>query len=244
MRLRNFINNPIAYFIEFKKRSTRFSRSIWDSGNAVLCECCTWKGKFFFNNECPKCKSLPRTRLIPFSVDYFHLDKKNMKVLHVAPNKSEYFGVKTKLSNPSQYDRLDIRPIKHVNLVEDLTDLTLNNNIYDLVVVWHVFEHIVEDIKAISEVYRVLKPEGRLLMSVPIYPMNNPTTHEDATISRKDYQKIHGHNDHCRSCGLDYFKRFEEIGFKTNELKVENLSDDEILKYGLSKSHVVWCFTK
>lgn len=244
MRIGNLINNPIGYFKELKKRSIRYSRSIMASGNKVLCECCSWNGKNFFNNECPKCKSLPRTRLIPFSIEYFQLAKEGMKILHVAPNKSEYLGVKTKLNNTLQHDRLDIRPIKYANLIEDLTNLTLNDNIYDLVVVWHVFEHIVEDLKAISEVYRVLKPGGKLLMSVPIYPINNLITYEDKSILRQDYEKVHGHDDHCRSCGLDYFKRFEAAGFKTSELKVENLTDNEILKFGLSKNHVVWCFTK
>lgn len=244
MDVNNFIINPRTYFKEFRKRLIRWRRTISAVGNDVLCECCLWEGIFFFNGECPKCQSLPRTRLIPFSIGYFNLHKVELKILHVAPNKTEYSGAINKLGNVARYDKLDIRPIKHVNIVGDLTNLSIENNIYDLVIIWHVFEHIVEDTKAISEVYRVLKKQGHLLMSVPIYPINSPTTFEDRSIKRSNYKEIHGHHDHCRSCGLDYYKRFEKFGFKTQTLKVENLTDEEILKFGLSKNHVVWCFTK
>ena len=244
MFIKKLINNPKGYFKAGKKRSIRFLRKHFYKGNNVLCENCSWSGKHFFNDECPNCKSLGRSRLIPFSVDYFNLVKPGLKVLHVAPNKIEYKGVKMKLKNVLQYDKLDIRDVEHVNLVEDLTQLTLKDYTYDLVVIWHVFEHIVEDTKAISEVYRILKPQGNLLLSVPIFPDNNPTTFEDQSILYENYLQVHGHEDHCRSCGTDYFKRFEKQGFKTRELKVSNLDYSLIAKYGLSKGHIAWCFTK
>ncbi|MBR9758657.1 MAG: methyltransferase domain-containing protein [Algicola sp.] len=167
-----------------------------------------------------------------------------LDVLHVAPNANEYQGVKQVLNNTATYDRLDIRQVKGVNLVQDLTQLSLPNASYDRAIIWHVFEHIVEDKKAIAEVYRVLRPGGKLLMSVPIYPVNNPKTYEDASIPYKDYENVHGHDDHCRSCGLDYYKRFEAVGFKTETLEVKKVSESERNYLGLSSSHVVWCFTK
>lgn len=244
MNFKNLIKNPNAYLKVANQSYSRWMRTYIYKGNQVICENCSWHGKRFFNGECPKCKSLPRTRLIPFSLDYFKLSEPHLKVLHVAPNKTEYLGVKSKLKDVLQYDKLDIRAVKHVNLVEDLTQLTLKDNTYDLVVIWHVFEHIVEDKKAISEVYRVLKPGGHLLMSVPIFPVNSPSTYEDGSIPYKDYERIHGHEDHCRSCGLDYYKRFVELGFTSHELKVNNLETTVINKFGLSKGHVAWCFTK
>ena len=244
MNFRNLIKNPKVYLKPARLICLRWMRTYIYKGTTVICENCNWNGKQFFAGECPNCKSLPRTRLIPFAMDYFNLAKSNLEVLHVAPNKTEYWGVRTKLDNVLKYDKMDIRAVKHVNLVEDLTKLTLSDNSYDLVVIWHVFEHIVEDKKAISEVYRVLKPKGTLLMSVPIFPLNSTTTYEDASIAYKDYARIHGHYDHCRSCGLDYYKRFEAQGFASQELKVTDQETTVINKLGLSKGHVVWCFTK
>lgn len=244
MNFKNFIKKPKGYIRLANQKLVRCLRTHLYRGTKVLCENCSWNGKKFFSGECPNCKSLPRTRLIPFSIDYFRLAKADLKVLHVAPNKTEYLGVKTKLGKVLQYDKLDIRAVEHVNLVEDLTQLTLQDNTYDLVVIWHVFEHIVEDTKAISEVYRILKPQGHLLMSVPIFPLGRDLTYEDASIPYEDYEQIHGHDDHCRSCGLDYYKRFEVLGFTTNELQVEKLESNLINKFGLKKGHVAWCFTK
>ncbi|WP_338733349.1 class I SAM-dependent methyltransferase [Mangrovimonas cancribranchiae] len=244
MNLIKLIKSPKPYIINLKKVFYRHYWRILKKGTAVNCPVCNWQGKNFLQGCCPKCRSLARTRLIPYSINYFKLSGEQLNVLHVAPNRNEYLSAKRALGGVKTYDKLDIRQVAHVNLVQDLTRLTLADALYDRAIIWHVFEHIVEDTKAISEVYRVLKPGGKLLMSVPIYPANNPKTYEDPSIPYKDYEKVHGHDDHCRSCGLDYFKRFEAAGFTTETLQVKDVSESERTYYGLSSNHVVWCFTK
>ena len=121
---------------------------------------------------------------------------------------------------------------------------SLEDNIYDLAIAWHVFEHIPADKKAISEIYRLLKPNGKFLISVPIYPVGSKVTYEDSTIEYENFEEVHGHYDHCRSCGLDYYLRFETVGFNTNTLHVKDLDKSQINYFGLKEDHVVWCFTK
>lgn len=244
MKVLDLILHPDRYYKALKKRLKMYCWRYAKSGTAVFCEVCGWRGTEFLKGVCPKCSSLARTRLIPYSLKYFELSGKDLNVLHVAPNTNEYMSVKKIIGTTALYDRLNIRNVPGINLVEDLTQMTLKDSIYDRVVIWHVFEHIVEDTKAISEVYRVLRPGGKLLVSVPIFPFNNQITFEDRSIEYKDYEKIHGHNDHCRSCGFDYYKRFEEKGFKTSTLKLSDISEKEKKYYGLSANHVVWCFTK
>lgn len=212
-------------------------------GSIVRCDMCDWNGKRFPKGRCPKCKSLARTRLIPYSINYFKLDLNNSTILHVAPNVSEYNFIKSNFKT-QKYDRLNLVDSRHINLVRDLTDTKLESNIYDLIIIWHVLEHIPEDRKAILEMFRILKEDGKVLMSVPIYPKENLTTYEDDTIKREDFEKIHGHSDHCRSCGLDYYKRFEDVGFKTSTLNTKELNKEERTRYGLSNSHTSWLFTK
>ena len=242
MNFRKLLKNPKPYAIASLELA---KRKVWTnlrSGSVVHCEICLWNGTKFYNGKCPKCNSLPRTRLIPFSLQYFNLINNNLKILHIAPNLNEYNYVKNTFEKIKQYDRLNIREVPHINLVQDITKTNIKDNTYDLVIVWHVLEHIVEDHKAASEIYRILKAKGNLLMSVPIYPTGNLKTYEDPAIKYEDYEKIHGHDDHCRSCGMDYYERFEAVGFSTEVLKEYEAED--ILKYGLSKNHVVWCFTK
>lgn len=244
MNFKNFIKTPKPYILKAQKQIRNVFRTWLYKGSNVVCEICNWKGLRFFDGHCPKCNSLPRTRLIPFALRYFELDKGAPKTLHVAPNVNEYNYLKSNITPLSNYDRLNIRNVSHINIVQDLTSTTLDNDTYDLVIAWHVLEHIPKDIKAIEEVYRFLKPGGHFLVSVPIYPRNNKTTYEDFTIPYKDFESVHGHYDHCRSCGLDYFKRFETVGFKTDTLLVSRLNLKDMEYFGLRGDHVVWCFTK
>ncbi len=244
MNIIKVIKNPGPYLLVAKKRITNFIRTNLFRGKKVFCEICNWRGEFFFSEECPNCSSVPRIRLVPLSLKHFDLIKNEIKILHVAPNINEYNYIKENFNNLLCYDRLDIKQRKHTNFKESITNIDIDRNSYDLIIVWHVFEHVKDDIKAISNMYRVLKPQGNLLVSVPIYPKGNLKTYEDSKIAHKDYGKIHGHYDHCRSCGLDYYKRFETIGFKTNTLFVNSFDQNKIDFLGLRSDHVVWCFTK
>lgn len=105
-------------------------------------------------------------------------------------------------------------------------------------------EHIPNDRQAIKEMYRVSKNKASLLISVPIYPPFREKTYEDHSIERERYSEVHGHDDHCRSCGLDYNIRFEEVGFKSRTLEVRYLDQKDIEHYGLSTGHICWLFTK
>lgn len=242
MDFQKLLKNPKPYAISVLDSVKRKLRVHLSKGNTVHCEICLWNGSQFFNGKCPKCNSLPRTRLIPFSLRHFNLIKSDLKILHIAPNLNEYNYIKSTFKNIHLYDRLNIREVPHINLVQDITKTDIHNDTYDLVIVWHVLEHIVEDRKAASELYRILKPKGNLLMSVPIYPTGNLTTYEDPAIKHEDYEKVHGHDDHCRSCGMDYYNRFEDEGFSTQVLNKYTAKD--LKNYGLSKNHVVWCFSK
>lgn len=233
----------IGYIKKYKTKIQSALDAIILSGNNVVCEICGWHGKKFPSNKCPKCNSLPRTRLIPFSINHFGVSKKEINLLHVAVNAPEYKYITTNFDF-SKYDRLDIQKKKHVNLVQDLTKTNIQDNQYDFILIWHVLEHIPNDLLAISEMHRMLKPNGKLLVSVPIYPINNLKTYEDTSIKRGEFERIHGHDDHCRSCGLDYYERFEKIGFKTSTLHVKDLENNIKSKFGLSNNHTVWLFEK
>lgn len=244
MNFKNLIKHPRPYFNKGLQVLKNQIRTQFYKGNKVICYLCGWEGQQFFDAKCPKCNALPRTRLIPYALQYFKLPNEDVKLLHIAPNNNEYTFIKRHIKGVSNYDRLNIRAVAHINIVQDLTCTNLKSEQYDQAIAWHVLEHIPEDLKAIKEVYRLLKPGGTFLVSVPIYPVGNTTTFEDAGLDYKDFEKTHGHYDHCRSCGLDYYKRFETIGFTTDTLEVRTLNSKDIVRFGLNSNHVVWCFTK
>ena len=59
----------------------------------------------------------------------------------------------------------------------DLTEIDLPDVCKTLVWCSHVLEHIPDDRKALSEVFRILAPGGMLIVQVPI---RGETTYEDA----------------------------------------------------------------
>ena len=244
MNIRNFIKNPTGYFNKAIEIIVDKFHSKLYIGKIVTCQLCNWNGKRFFKGRCPKCRSLERTRLIPFSLNYFDLISEATELLHIAPNKSEFNFIENSYLNLIKYDRLNITANGYCNIIDDITDSNLKKNSYNLLICWHVLEHIEDDYKAIQEMYRILKFGGRLLLSIPIHPPFSKFTYESDDIKRQDYKKYHGHYDHCRSCGEDYYKRFEKAGFKTNELYVKKLDIESKLKYGLRDDHIVWCFEK
>ena len=81
-----------------------------------------------------------------------------------------YFKEKFPNTVGSEYlgDDIALGSINHVGLRnEDLTRLTMDNEKFDAVISFDVFEHIPNFIDAFSECYRVLKAGGRLFWTVP-----------------------------------------------------------------------------
>jgi len=93
----------------------------------------------------------------------------------------------------------------------DITDIRLSDNVFSIIYCSHVLEHIPDDRKALSELYRVLKPGGWAVLKVPV---GGDETYEDFTIVDPEERKEHfGQSDHVRRCGRDYVERIRAAGF-------------------------------
>ena len=72
--------------------------------------------------------------------------------------------------------------------VADACKLPFKESFFDIVVAFDVFEHIQNDKKAISEVYRVLKNKGKLIFSVPAFQFIF-SSHDRALEHQRRYNK-------------------------------------------------------
>ena len=162
---------------------------------------------------------------------------KQIRLLHFAPEPA--FHKIFKNCNNISYDTIDLNsPLAEIKA--DICDLPIKNDTYDYILCNHVLEHIDDDIKAMSELYRVLKKGGIGIFQIPI-DVERKNTFEDPSItSPKQRNKIFGQYDHVRIYGMDYFDRLKSVGFSVNQIYYgEKLSEEEIFKYCLSKNEII-----
>ncbi len=83
------------------------------------------------------------------------------RVLHIGPGKKVLQGATT----------IDILKLPHIDVVHDLdvTPWPFADNEFDLVFAHSVFEHLDDQIAIMKEMKRILKPKGRILITVPYF---------------------------------------------------------------------------
>ncbi len=160
-----------------------------------------------------------------------------LKVLHIAPEQ-EFLRKFKKMKN-LEYTSADLfSPI--VDVKADIVDLPFEDNSFDVIICNHVLEHIVDDRKAMSELYRVMKSGGWGIVQVP---MKNSLekTYEDFTITDpKERQKHFGQYDHVRWYGMDYFDRLKSVGFEADvNFYSQKFSEEDIERFGLNKNEIL-----
>jgi len=128
----------------------------------------------------------------------------DIKLLHIAPELC--FIKKFKRMPNIDYTSADLEsPLADVKM--DVHDIPFDDSSYDVVFCNHVMEHVENDIKAMSEIYRVLKPGGWAIIQSP-QDYSRQDTLEDPTITDpKERERIYWQDDHVRLYGLDYGKR-------------------------------------
>lgn len=163
--------------------------------------------------------------------------KDKLKVLHMAPEQSFYKRFR-KLQN-LDYITCDLNsPIADVKA--DIQDLPFEDNSFEVIFCNHVLEHVADDKKALSELYRVMKPGGWGIFQVPIrYQLDK--TFEDSTITdKKERIEKFGQYDHVRVYGMDYYDTLKSAGFEVEKVVLSNkLTDEEIKRFALEKNEIL-----
>ena len=186
----------------------------------------------------PSTYSLERHRLLwLYLKNETSFFKAKLKVLHFAPE-SALMNQFKKLKNLS-YDTVDLNsPIADIKA--DICDLPFLDNSYDFILCNHVLEHIIDDNKAMKELYRVLKKNGIGIFQVPM-DYNRNTTFEDFSVTnKKERNKLFGQYDHVRIYGLDFFDRLQKAGFSVERCEyTSKLSKEDIIKFCLPKKEII-----
>ena len=126
----------------------------------------------------------------------------------------------------------------------NITSIPEADNTFDLVICFHVLEHIPKDEKAIKELYRILKPNGTLLVQVPL---KKGKTYEDFSIRNPEERLIaFGQEDHVRIYGEEDLKNLiEKQGFKVNLSNYSSkFNDKDKNYYGILDEELIYICLK
>lgn len=206
-------------------------------GNSVHCNICEKNfSKFipYFNDDklCPLCGSLSRDRRLWEIISNNLKIKKNDRILDFSPSRSLLKQLKRIYPN---YVSTDFLPNFQVDKRYDISSLPEESNSFDWIVCYHVLEHIDDDIKAMSELFRVLKNNGKVIIQTPF---KDGDIYEDSSItSPSDRLKHFGQEDHLRIysvTGLE--KRLKSVGFNVEILKY---SEENTNKNGFNVNEIV-----
>jgi len=229
-------------------------------GSNVYCNCCGGSFITFLpfglikraNASCPSCGSLERHRLHwHFMVNKTDLLKstRKLRILHVAPEAVFY----NKFNGNHLFDYVpcakfgegftDEYPTGTINV--DITNIQFENNSFDVIYCSHVLEHVPDDLKAMQEFHRVLKPGGWAMLQVPL-DKNRMKTYEDFSIvDPKEREKAFGQYDHVRVYGLDYIHRLQLAGFTVNQINyTSEFTENELFYNGFQPGEDIFICTK
>ncbi|NQY06495.1 MAG: class I SAM-dependent methyltransferase [Flavobacteriaceae bacterium] len=185
--------------------------------------------------RCYSCRSIDRERLV---YTYLKYEEKifadnSKSILHFAPEETistSFFDYNFKdyVCGDLFTEGYEYPPhVQNMNVL----NIPYPDDYFDLVICNHILEHVEQDIDAMKEIRRVLKPGGKAILQVPIAKYIHKT-YEDPTItSRADRERYFGQYDHVRIYGQDYVERIASSGLKVNRINISYKYPD----FGLNK---------
>lgn len=175
---------------------------------------------------CPNCGSASRHRRL-WNILNSEFLKGKPSILDFSPHRSLYRQFK-KIPSLS-YTSTDLSGFFLADQHYDITNIPIPNDTDDLIICYHVLEHVENDRQALKELYRVLKPGGVCLIQTPF---KQGEIVEDFSITTDEGRLKHfGQWDHVRvysAAGLK--ERLEKCGFQV-ETREYHEKDDNPLGY-------------
>jgi len=224
------ISNKYRYSIKYK------IRKFFYYGKAFYCPCCERFLRKFApfgipkrdDAECPFCYVMERHRILfLFLKNKTNFFTEKLKVLDFGP---EFYLEKIfkSMSNLS-YISADLNP-EYAMLQMDISNIKFDDNTFDLIICISVIEHVIEDRKALNELFRVLKPGGRAYINVPI----NYDLKETIELLKEDQKTYHDKDFHARDYGVDFLDHLRNTGFNVETIRYkQQINPYRINLYGL-----------
>ena len=194
---------------------------------------------------CPHCKTNDRNRLYAIYLNkrFQTLTNKEYTFLDIAPTKGlSEFIKKCKLI---RYRSADLF-MEGVDDKVDITDMNIyKDNSFDIILCSNVLEHIDNDRKAMSELFRILKPSGFGIVMVPINLCLKEDFENPEYKTEAERWKYYGQNDHVRYYSKDGFvNKLNQTGFKVSQLGIDFFGAEVFEKNGIHPRSILYVVEK
>ena len=120
----------------------------------------------------------------------------------------------------------------------DINNISSEDNKFNLILCFHILEHIQDDIKAMQELYRILITNGHCLIQTPF---KEGSIYENPNIIEPKERLHHfGQEDHVRIYSLQGLaERLRSVGFI---VEIRSYKDTEENIYGFKKNeNIIVC---
>lgn len=199
----------------------------------------------FKSYTCPHCEASDRDRL--FSL-YFNQVVENtqigkeLSVLDFAPSKA--FDNFIKWHRNFKHKTVDFL-INQFDEIADVTNLKYEDNSFDITICSHVLEHVTDDNKALSELYRVTKKGGFAILMTPIC-LALRADYENHQVDTPEMRWQHfGQDDHVRLYSKSGFiNKINQFGFKIKELGIDHFGKNNFQNNGINKKSILYVCEK
>jgi ubiquinone/menaquinone biosynthesis C-methylase UbiE len=212
------------------------------TGKNKQCNICNRKlRKFIILNNgdqlCPGCGSLRRNRRL-WDILQDYIKTENISILDFSPSRCLYY--KFKSIEKINYVSSDFKNEFLADKKYDITGIDCPSENFDIVICYHILEHIADDRKAIKELGRVLKPGGKCFIQTPF---KEGEIYENPAITNpKERVKHFGQEDHLRIYSITGLKqRIEETGLK---VEIKQFIIEKENYYGFSENEFLLLVTK
>jgi SAM-dependent methyltransferase len=187
----------------------------------------------FKTYACSSCGASDRDRLYKLYIDKYGLPggaKSNLLDFAPSSQLSSYLKTKTK-----KYRSADLF-MEGVDDKVDITDMKqYKDNMFDFFVCSHILEHVESDIRALYELYRVLKPGGKGILMTPIIDRENIHDEDPSVVDTKERLRRFAQDDHVRLYEKKVFlERVENAGFSIGTFEYRKLGLISMLRNGIN----------
>ncbi len=196
------------------------------------------------NYQCPFCYASDRDRLYAIYLTNYlkRFRKRDISLLDIAPTKPLQKFIK-QFSN-IKYISID-KFNDNVDIKIDISNMKcFESEVFDFFICSHVLEHIDDDIKALSELYRVLKKRGKGILMVPINLAIKKIEEDPSITDIGERWRRFGQGDHVRMYSKEGFiSRILDSGFSVRQYREKDYYF-KFRKYGITKSSVLYIVSK